>query len=190
LKVTHAYTLFAIVRFNGKGQKNEVVFIKTRNGGNDIATVGVIRMAAGGEVTIGQNIAGEWADRLRSSRPVPDSVPVLIVVRWSGTALDLDVFDHNGQLSSGSVELKGAIDPGVGGRLSIGGYTDAFSDQGERMNGDIGEVLYYRKDLSNEQRDATSVYLRQRWLEASPANTPVELLSQTLMNLNEFLYIE
>ncbi|MCH2203208.1 MAG: DUF1553 domain-containing protein [Fuerstiella sp.] len=190
LTVTDGYTLFAIVRFNGSGQRNEVVFVKGRNGGNDIATVGLIRMASGGKISVGQNIDGEWADRIQSSHAVADGVPVLIVVRWNGLKLELDVWNHERQLSDETTELKGIIDAGSGGRAAVGGYVDAFSDHGERLNGDLGEILFYRAALSDAHTARAVAYLQERWLQGPEPMTRLELFSQALLNLNEFCYIE
>ncbi|MCH2213248.1 MAG: DUF1553 domain-containing protein [Fuerstiella sp.] len=188
--VTDGYTLFATVRFNGSGQRNEVVFVKGRNGGNDIATVALMRRASSGMISVGQNINGEWGDRIQSSRGVADGVPVLIVVRWNGSKLELDVWDHERQLSDETVELKGVIDPGSGGQAAVGGYIDAFSDYGERLNGDVGEILFYRDALSDTQTARTVEYLQDRWLQGPEPMTGLELFSQALLNLNEFCYIE
>lgn len=190
LAVTDGYTLFATVRFNGDGQRNEVVFVKGRNGGNDIATVSLIRMASSGKISVGQNIDGEWADRIHSSNAVADGVPVLIVVRWNGLKLELNVWNHERLLSDETTELKGFIDSGSGGRAAVGGYIDAFSDHGERLNGDLGEILFYRAALSDAHMVQTVDYLRERWLQGPQPMTRLELFSQALLNLNEFCYIE
>ena len=190
LSVTDGYTLFATVRFNGRGQRNEVVFLKGRNGGNDIATIGLIRMAASGKISVGQNIDGEWADRIQSSHAVADGVPVLIAVRWNGLKLELDVWNHERQLSDETAEFKGVIDPGSGGQAAVGGYIDAFSDHGERLNGDVGEILFYRAALSDADIVKAVTYLQKRWLQGPEPMTRLELFSQALLNLNEFCYIE
>ncbi|MEO2032093.1 MAG: PSD1 and planctomycete cytochrome C domain-containing protein [Planctomycetaceae bacterium] len=190
LTVTDGYTLFAVVRFNGKGQRNEVVFIKARNGGNDIAVLALIRMASSGQISVGQNIDGAWADRVQSSQAVPDGIPVMIVARWNGSRLELNVQNHEGVFSADAVSLIGQTDPGAGGEVGVGGYVDAFSHDGERLNGDIGEILFYGAALSDSDMAGTVEYLKQRWLGEPPPMSPVELFSQTLLNVNEFLYIE
>ncbi|MCH2127209.1 MAG: DUF1553 domain-containing protein [Pirellulaceae bacterium] len=190
LHLTDGYTLFAVVRFNGKGQRNEVIFFKARNGGNDLGQVGLIRTAADGKITVGQNINGQWGDRIKSAKPVPDGAPVVIVAHWNGQQLELEVLDAEGRFSIDTTELAGSIDPGQGGKASVGGYIDGFSDDGERLNGDLGEILLYRTALSAEEKTLTREYLTKRWLAGPKEPTPLELVSQALMNLNEFLYIE
>jgi len=189
LDVTKSYTMFFVVRFNGSGQRNEALFLQSRNGGNDVGSVGVVRMAGTKKLAIAQNIAGEWKDRVFSAEPVPDHVPLLVVARWDGSQMHLELFDADGAVSHDSVKLTGVIDPGDSGRVSLGGYVDAFSDQGERFNGDMGEVLFFRDHLAPERRAQATAYLRQRWLRSASVKSPLEIFCQALLNLNEFVYV-
>ncbi|MFL2869124.1 MAG: DUF1553 domain-containing protein [Pirellulaceae bacterium] len=191
LNANNGYAIATSVRFNGKGNRNEPVFVKVRNGGNDIACISVIRMAKDGRLAIGQNIDGQWGDRLFTPAAVPDGVPLVITARWRDNKLDLHVVSREGELASVSTELKGQIDFGVGGEVSVGGYTAAFSDDGERMNGDIGELLYFNSGIDDSQLQQAESYLSGRWLkEDDDKLTALELFSQSLLNLNEFIYIE
>ena len=115
----------------------------------------------------------------------------MITARWRDNKLDLHVVSREGELASVSTELKGQIDFGVGGEVSVGGYTAAFSDDGERMNGDIGELLYFNSGIDDSQLQQAESYLSGRWLkEDDDKLTALELFSQSLLNLNEFIYIE
>ncbi|HCK71427.1 MAG TPA: hypothetical protein DHW38_07605 [Planctomycetaceae bacterium] len=191
LNANNGYAIATSVRFNGKGNRNEPVFVKVRNGGNDIACISVIRMAKDGRLAIGQNIDGQWGDRLFTPAAVPDGVPLVITARWRDNKLDLHVVSREGELASVSTELEGQIDFGVGGEVSVGGYTAAFSDDGERMNGDIGELLYFNSGIDDSQLQQAESYLSGRWLkEDDDKLTALELFSQSLLNLNEFIYIE
>ena len=124
-----------------------------------------------------------------SADPVPDDVPLLVVARWDGSQVHLELFDADGVVSHDSAQLAGVIDPGASGRVSLGGYVEAFSDQGERFNGDMGEVLFFRDHLAAERRAQVAAYLRQRWLRSASVKSPLEIFCQALLNLNEFVYV-
>jgi len=170
---TTGYTFFAVARFLGTGQGNGVVFLKAGNGGNSPGALGLLRLHGSGKLAIGQNIDGQWSDRIFSAESIPYKVPVLVIGRFDGEKIELDVVSAAGKISSASAELRGRIDPGAGGELSVGGYVDAFSDFGERLNGDVGELLLFREALSDAKRDAISKALVRRWLDPNrPAKLP------------------
>ena len=103
----------------------------------------------------------------------------------------MKVITADENLAEHTVTLAGQIDSGVGGPISIGGYSQAFSDEGERMNGDIGEVMYFTQGIDDKQFSELEKYLTIRWLNnSSNEMTALELFSQALINLNEFVYIE
>ncbi len=191
LHLTNGFTIGAVVRFRGKGNRNEPIILKARNGGNDIAAVSLLRMASDGKLAISQNINGQWGDRLKTDTAIPDDVPLVILVRWKDELLELKVITADENLAEHTVTLAGQIDSGVGGPISIGGYSQAFSDEGERMNGDIGEVMYFTQGIDDKQFSELEKYLTIRWLNnSSNKMTALELFSQALINLNEFVYIE
>ena len=137
---------------------NEPIILKARNGGNDIA-VSLLRMASDGKLAISQNINGQWGDRLKTDTAIPDDVPLVILVRWKDELLELKVITADENLAEHTVTLAGQIDSGVGGPISIGGYSQAFSDEGERMNGDIGEVMYFTQGIDDKQFSELEKYL-------------------------------
>ena len=148
-------------------------------------------MASDGKLAISQNINGQWGDRLKTDTAIPDDVPLVILVRWKDELLELKVITADEILAEHTVTLAGQIDSGVGGPISIGGYSQAFSDEGERMNGDIGEVMYFTQGIDDKQFSELEKYLTIRWLNnSSNEMTALELFSQALINLNEFVYIE
>ena len=193
LDFTDGYAAYVVARYRGDGQGNGTIFLKGRNGGNDVGTLALHRWCAAypdtkGYIGVGQNIAGEWKDRLQSERVIEDGLACLMEVHWDGKKIELDIFDATGQINHSEIPVSGAIDPGKAGRLSIGGYVDAFSPTGERFNGDIGELLIFRQALSEQQRSAIHRYLCQRWaMDAEvidsvdqQADISTELLSQHL----------
>ena len=59
------------------------------------------------------------------------------------------------------------------------------------MNGDIGELLYFTEGVDDNELVKLTSYLERRWLNNhSTQLTALELYSQALLNLNEFVYIE
>lgn len=165
LDMTTAYTVFFAARFNGDGQRNQVVYMKARNGGNDIACYGLYRDPSG-SLNIGQNIGGSWGDRLKSSKPVAYGTPIVAMACFDGKTLNLEVHGSEGLICRDSTPLAGEIDPGLAGQFSVGGYTDAFSATGERMNGDIGELLLFREALDGPSRQTLVESLGKKWLFA------------------------
>ena len=166
LDMTHAYTAIVAMRFNGPGQNNQIVYMKARNGGNDLGCYALFRDPSG-HITVGQNIAGVWGDRLKSSKPVAFTVPVVMMVCFDGEELQLEIHTSEGLLCRDSTPLPGEIDPGEkAGRFSVGGYTDAFSPRGERMNGDIGELLLFQSALDGARRRELTELLSKKWLFA------------------------
>ncbi len=191
LQATNEYTIFITLRFNGKGNRNETIFLKARNGDNDIASFALLRFAADGKLGLDQNINGHWSGRLKTDAAIPDNTPLVIIARWKETHLQLKVMKHDEILADLSTTLTGEIDSGTGGPISIGGYTQAFSTEGERMNGDIGELLYFTEGIADDKLNEITSYLKSRWLNNSSQQlTALELYSQALLNLNEFVYIE
>ena len=129
--------------------------------------------------------------RLKTENAIPDNTPLLIIARWKAERLELKIVKQNEVLADLSTILTGEIDSGSGGHLSIGGYTQAFSEKGERMNGDIGELLYFTEGIDDDELVKITSYLERRWLNNhSTQLTALELYSQALLNLNEFVYIE
>jgi hypothetical protein len=164
--MTTAYTVVVVVRFNGEGQRNQTVYLKGRNGDQDIAGYALYRHASG-HLIVGQNIAGAWGDRLKSSKPIEFGVPIVVVTRFDGQKLELEIHGKDGLICRDGTPLPGAIDPGNAGRFALGGYTDAFSDDGERMNGDVGEFLLFRSALADAQRDELTESLGEKWLRGT-----------------------
>ena len=191
LRATNAYTVCMTLRFNGKGNRNEAIFVKGRNGDKDIASFALLRFAADGKFGLDQNINGQWSGRLKTANAIPDNTPLLIIARWKAERLELKIVKQGEVLADLSTILTGEIDSGIGGPLSIGGYTQAFSEKGERMNGDIGELLYFTEGVDDNELVKLTSYLERRWLNNhSTQLTALELYSQALLNLNEFVYIE
>ncbi|MEC9096679.1 MAG: hypothetical protein VX776_08615 [Planctomycetota bacterium] len=191
LQATNEYTICMSLRFNGKGNRNEAIFVKARNGDKDIASFALLRFAADGKLGLDQNINGQWSGRLKTENAIPDNTPLLLLARWKAGQLQLKVMKRDEILADLSTALTGEIDPGSGGPISIGGYTQAFSEEGERMNGDIGEVLYFTEGIEDDELETITIYLKKRWLNNhSTQLTALELYSQALLNLNEFVYIE
>lgn len=197
LDIVDGYAAYAVVRYRGDGIGNGVIFCKGRNGGDDVGTLAVHRWCAvypdnQGHIGIGQNIGGQWSDRIKSERKVDDHIPCLLEIHWDGNQLVLDVFDSKGRISHSQTPLKGSVDPGGAGRLGIGGYIDAFSPNGERFNGDIGELLIYRQALDEGQRKSIHRYVSQRWgmdtqSELSQTNPPEVLNEKLTKNLSLWL---
>ena len=191
LQAINEYTICMSLRFNGKGNRNEAIFVKARNGDKDIASFALLRFAADGKLGLDQNINGQWSGRLKTENAIPDNTPLLLLARWKAGQLQLKVMKRDEILADLSTALTGEIDPGSGGPISIGGYTQAFSEEGERMNGDIGEVLYFTEGIEDDELETITIYLKKRWLNNhSTQLTALELYSQALLNLNEFVYIE
>ena len=168
LDLTDGYAAYVVARYRGDGQGNGVILLKGRNGGNDVGTLGLHRWCASypktqGYIGVGQNIDGQWSDRLQSDRTIEDGLACLMEVHWDGKKLELDIFDAMGQINHSETPVTGPIDPGQAGRLGIGGYVDAFSPNGERFHGDLGELLIFRQALTDSQRLAVHRYLCQRW---------------------------
>ena len=165
--------------------------MKARNGDKDIASFALLRFAADGKLGLDQNINGQWSGRLKTENAIPDNTPLLIIARWKAERLELKIVKQDEVLADLSTILTGEIDSGSGGPLSIGGYTQAFSEKGERMNGDIGELLYFTEGVDDNELVKITAYLERRWLNNhSTQLTALELYSQALLNLNEFVYIE
>jgi len=191
LRSTNGYTVCVALRFNGKGNRNEAIFVKARNGENDIASLAILRFSADGKLGLDQNINGQWSGRLKTSTAIPDGTPLVIIARWKDERLQLKVLQSNAVLADLSTTLAGEIHSGSGGAISIGGYTQAFSKDGERMKGDIGELLYFTEGIDNDELNRLTAYLEHRWLNNhSNQLTALELYSHALLNLNEFVYIE
>ena len=123
-----------------------------------------------------QNIDGEWGRRIVTSKPIPENRPVLIAARWDGNEITLSVHDEDGEICSDQAELKGTIDTAGTGKLGIGGYQDAFSPSGERLKGDIAEILVYRKPIDSIHLDSVTSYLKNKWLTQKQSDDQ-ELLS-------------
>ena len=216
-----SYTILSVVRFADQGVGNQIILMKARNGGMDIGTYSLLRYTYGdmpGHVAIDQNIDGEWGRRIVTSKPIPENRPVLIAARWDGNEITLSVHDEGGEICSDQAELKGTIDTAGTGKLGIGGYQDAFSPSGERLKGDIAEILVYRKPIDSIHLDSVTSYLKNKWLTQKQSDdqellsfrdslclhldaevgivpdtvrplSPLARLCQVLLNLNEFVYI-
>lgn len=216
-----SYTVFVVARFLGQGVGNQIILFKGRKGGTDIGTYSLMRYSSGdraGHVAIDQNIAGEWGRRIVNSKPMPENQALLIVGRWDGKEITLTVFNEAGRICSDQATLAGEIDIAGSASLGIGGYRNAFSPNGERLKGDLGEILIYDKPLTTETVAAITKYLQKKWLVPGPNGrsdslpiqdspnlhldaeagivverklplSPLARLCQVILNLNEFIYV-
>ena len=200
LDLTTEYTFFAVARFRNDSKDTErhtsdLILAKARDeSGKGAYSLGRFWTKPddkgkpnpeGGKLSVRQNRGEDWSDQFVSPR-LPDKQPLLLVVDWANAAIKAVVFGGETPLSRQSRSHFGAIDPGSGGPLGVGGSTSLS----EYLNGDIGELLVYRKQLTHDEKEAVIRYLERRWALGTKPQSRLVRFCHTLVNTNEFVYVE
>ena len=159
LDFTAETSCFIVVKYDGDGGNNDVIYIKNADDGSPAypAMYGMVGVDAdNGNVSFSLN-AGGWSDR-DSDVSISDGIPRLFSMIFN-TNVDQSIY-CNGILTS--QQVLGDNISTSSGTLQIGGYNKSFDSQ-DFFNGKIAEIIMYNRAVTNTERQQVEAYLNTKY---------------------------
>jgi len=159
LDFTAETSCFIVVKYDGDGGGNDVIYIKNADDGfpGYPAMYGMVGVnAENGNVSFPLNVGG-WSDH-DSGVSISDGIPRLFSMIFN-TSVDQSIY-CNGILTG--QQVLGDNISTSSGTLQIGGYNKSFDAQ-EFFNGKIAEIIMYNRAVTNIERQQVEAYLNTKY---------------------------
>jgi len=169
LDFTAETSCFIVVKYDGDGGPNDVIYIKNADDGFSgyPAMYGMVGVnAENGNVSFPLN-AGGWSDH-DSGVSISDGIPQLFSMIFN-TNVGQSIY-CNGILTGQQV-LGDNINTSSG-TLQIGGYNKSFDSQ-DFFNGKIAEIIMYNRAVTNTERQQVEAYLMDKYAICLDATSSV-----------------
>jgi Concanavalin A-like lectin/glucanases superfamily len=166
LDFTAETSCFIVVKYDGDGLGNDVIYIKNADDGSPgyPAMYGMVGVSsANGNVSFPLNVGG-WSDH-DSGVSISDGIPRLFSMIFN-TSVDQSIY-CNGILTG--QQVLGDNISTSSGTLQIGGYNASF-DNSEFFNGQIAEIIMYNRAVTNIERQQVETYLKNKYALVLPTN--------------------